>query len=122
MPDRASARTAVKIGSVLCILIAADIAAFGVYALIKHRAYEGYDAWVLVDAVLFAIIAWRLWNNSRIWAVIGLLLEGVEIVDKLREHANTFGVITVLLFLGILNATRGTFVLHRYDQQKKPTE
>lgn len=117
MPDKASARTAVKIGSGLCILIAADIAAFGVYALVTHRTFEGYDAWMLVDAVLFAIVAWRLWKNSRIWAVIGLILEGLEIVDKLRGHMNTFSVITILLFLGILNATRGTFVLHKYDER-----
>jgi hypothetical protein len=46
---------------------------------------------------------------------MGLILEGLEIVDKLREHINTFSVITILLFLGILNAARGTFVLHKYD-------
>jgi hypothetical protein len=122
MPDRASARTAVKVGSLVCILIAADIAGFGVYALATHRTFEGYDAWVLVDAALFSIIAWRLWNNSRVWAVVGLILEGLEIVDKLQKHISTFGVITVLLFFAILNATRGTFVLHKLSRAQQGSE
>src|SRR5271156_1096763 len=93
--DKASARKAVKDGFWACILIVALEAAIGAYAIVTHQEFGGYyDARVLVDGALFAIIAWRLWNNSRTWAVIGLILMGFEIVDKVQNKPGTFGVIT----------------------------
>jgi WD40 repeat protein len=104
----------------VCIFIALDNAAIGIYSLTTGENVGGYyDAWVLVDGAAFAFIAWRLWKNSRIWAVIGLALWSFEIFDKLRNADRTFGVISVLLLLAILNATRGAFAFHRYTTQER---
>jgi len=117
--DKPSARKAVEGGVWACIFIVAVEAAIGAYSIVTHQEFGGhYDARVLVDGALFAIIGWRLWRNSRTWAVIGLILMVLEIVDKLQNAVSTFGVITVFLFLAILNATRGTFALGRYSDQE----
>jgi hypothetical protein len=113
--DNTSARNAVVGGFWACIFISVVDTVMGVYALAAHRKVFGYyDAWVLVDGALFAMVAWRLWKNARAWAVIGVLLMALEIGDKIQNAASTFNVITILLFLAILNAARGTFALHQY--------
>ncbi len=120
--DKPSARKAVEGGVWACIFIVAVEAAIGAYSIVTHQEFGGhYDARVLVDGALFAIIGWRLWRNSRTWAVIGLVLMVLEIVDKLQNAVSTFGVITVFLFLAILDATRGTFALGRYSDQESAT-
>lgn len=119
--DRASARNAIKGGFWACIFIVVVETAIGTYAIVTGQKFGGYyDARVLVDGALFAIIAWRLWRNSRAWAVIGLILMGLEIVDKIQNAASTFGVVTIFLFLAVLNATRGTFALRRYSEPEAP--
>ncbi len=71
------------------------------------------DVSALIDAALFALIAWRIWKMSRAWAVIGLALFAVEkaywiyvcgpkglvmsviillaFVTSVREHSHTLG-------------------------------
>ena len=79
--------------------------AIAVYAGSTHQNFAGvYDAWILVDAILFAVIAWRLWRKSRAWAVVGLAFMVLENVDKLKSAPSTFGVITIILSLAIVNA------------------
>jgi hypothetical protein len=119
LPDEPSARSAIKGGFWACIFIVVANTAIGVYALEENQKVGGYyDAWALVDAALFAIIAWRLWKNSRAWSVIGLILWTLELIDKLRNATATFGVVTILLFLAFVSAARGTFVLHRLRMVK----
>lgn len=103
----------------VCIFITLDNTAIGVYSLTTGERVGGYyDAWALVDGGFFAFISWGLWRNSRVWASIGLALWAAEIIDKLKNAESTFGVIAVLLFLAILNATRGTFAFHKYSIQE----
>jgi hypothetical protein len=117
--DKTSARKAIKEGSVACIIIAAIDGAIGVYALAANRTFAGYDALILVDATVFAIVAWRLWKNSRPWSVVALLLMSLEVAEKLHSRPNTFSIVTVILFVAIFNATRATFALHRYNEREK---
>jgi len=112
--DEPTARSIILRGFWACIFIVVADVAIAFYALSESRKVAGhYDGWVLVDAALFAIIAWRMWKNSRMWSVIGVMLMVLEIIDKLQHAESTFNVITVLLFLAILHAARGTFALHK---------
>ena len=114
--DKASARKAVKEGFWGAIFVVACDVAIAIYTLSVGAKFAGhYDAWVLVDAALFAIIAWRIWRNSRAWAVVGLILMLLEIEDKLRNASSTFGLVTVLLLLAFVNAVRGAFAFHKYS-------
>jgi len=121
--DETSARRAIKDALWAYILFVVATTAVAVYTLTTHQKIGGYyDAWVLVDAALVAFIAWRVWRNSRIWAVIGLTLMVIEDLDKLSNTPSTFGIGTILLLLGIFNATRGTFALHKYHANRSPGE
>lgn len=117
--DKVSARGAVKDGCWAALFIVFFDVVVAVYSLSTSQKLAGhYDAWILVDAGLFGIVAWRLWRNSRAWAVVGLLLMGLEIEDKLQNAKSTFGIITVILFLAFINAARGAFAFHKYSAQE----
>jgi hypothetical protein len=119
--DGESARRAIKDGFWAAIIVVFFDVVIAAWALAARQKFAGYyDAWILVDGVLFAIVAWRMWRNSRIWSVIGLLLMALEIEDKLRNAASTFGVVTVFLFLAFLNAARGAFAFHKYSIHEAP--
>lgn len=117
--DKESARTAIKDGVWAALVIVFFDVVIAVYTLTVRQKFAGhYDAWILVDGFLFAVIAWRMWRNSRAWSVIALVLMALEIEDKLRSASSTFGVVTVLLFLAFLNAVRGTFAFHRHTARE----
>ncbi len=97
--------------------------AIAIYTLRSHEKFGGYyDAWILAYGALFGVIAWRMWKNSRTWAVIGLVLVGLELVDKVQKAASTFGVITILLLVAFINAVRGAFAFHKYSADSGPLD
>lgn len=117
--DKLSARKAIVGGFWAAIFIIGVDLLVATYALITREKFGGYyDAWILVDAALFGVIAWRLWKNSRSWAVLALLLTIAELWDKLRNARSTFGVITIALLLCFINATRGAFAFHKYSVEE----
>jgi uncharacterized membrane protein (DUF2068 family) len=113
--DKASARKAIAQGAIACGFIATLDVAISIYATSHHQTFAGYGASIAVDGVLFALIGWRLWKNSRIAAVLGFLLMSIEIADKLLHHPGTFNLVTILLLLAILNSVRGAFALHKQN-------
>jgi hypothetical protein len=42
--------------------------------------FMGIGPWSLVDAALFAVVAWRIWCGSRWFAVAGLSLYSLEVL------------------------------------------
>ncbi|MGA8366882.1 MAG: hypothetical protein ACLQMT_02010 [Candidatus Acidiferrales bacterium] len=117
--DKAAPRKAIVQGVVACAFIASVDAGIGIYANVYHQTFQGYNAAVLVDGALFALIGWGLWKNSRIAAVSALVLMGIEIADKLLHHPKTFNFVTILLLLAIVNSVRGAFALHGQTQGEK---
>jgi len=115
--DKTSARKAVEQGVLACGIIAALDAGIAIYANLNHQRFAGYGASIWIDGVLFALIGWGLWKNSRIASALGLLLMAIEIADKLLHHPKTFNFVTIFLLLAILNSVRGAFALH--GQSKK---
>lgn len=111
--DKVSARKAVKEGVAACAFIAAIDAAIAIYANVLGRTVGGYGASVLIDGAVFALLALFLLKNSRIAAVVALALMTLEIADKVVHHASTFNLVTMVLFLAILNSVRGAFAFHR---------
>jgi hypothetical protein len=67
------------------------------------------------------IVAWRLWKNSRAWALLGLTVVGAEFAGAQISlgRPNMFVISPVVLFLLMLNATRGAFVFHKYSAQEQ---
>ncbi len=117
--DKAAARKAIVQGVVACGFMASVDAGVAIYANVYHQTFQGYNAAVLVDGTLFALIGWRLWKNSRMAAVSALVLMGIEIADKLLHHPKTFNFVTILLLLAIVNSVRGAFALHEKAKEEK---
>lgn len=117
--DKASARKAVKEGVAACAFIAGVDAAIAIYANVVGRTVGGYGASVLIDGAVFALLALFLLKNSRTAAVLALALMALEIADKVAHHASTFNLVTMVLFLAILNAVRGAFAFHRPENPAK---
>jgi hypothetical protein len=88
-----------------------------VISLVAGTAVMGIGPAALFDAALFGIVAWRVWNGSRPWAVAGLALYLFEIGWNLTHH-HGIGILTVIIILGLVNGVRGTFALHKYREEK----
>ncbi len=95
--------------------IAAVTALAAILSLVYHKPILGIDGWGLADAVIFALIAWRIAKVSRAWAIIGLLMYLFEVVYKLATSpSGALGILTIIFILTYINAIRGTFAYQRY--------
>ena len=56
-------------------------------SLIYAEPIFGLTPWSLADAGLFAVIAWKTYKMSRLWAVIGLVTYLGEVAYKIATHA-----------------------------------
>jgi hypothetical protein len=78
----------------------------------------GINFWSLLDAGLFALIAFGIHQMSRFAAVAGtslFIFERVAMFNKTGPGALVMGILILLLFV---NSVRGTFAYHRL----KPTD
>ena len=101
------AASAAKQGFWAALFCAVVTAAFGLLSIM------GFDPSALVDAALFAIIAWGLWKKSRAAAVCGLLLYVVERLYMWSTVGMQNPIVPVLLTLMFINGVRGTFAWKR---------
>ncbi len=76
----------------------------------------------LLDAALFGVVAWRVWNGSRPWAVAGLALYLLETVVAMVTHPPGISIFTFIIVLALVNGVRGTFKLHQYVEARKQQE
>jgi len=88
-----------------------------VIGMLTGSALMGISPSALVDAALFGLVAWRVWNGSRPWAVAGLVLYLFEILWNLTHHHGV-GLLTLIVVLALANGVRGTFALHNYRAEK----
>ena len=91
----------------------AAVACAVVTAALALLSIMGFDSGALVDAALFAIIAWGLWKKSRAAAVCGLLLYVVERLYMWSTVGMQNPIVPVLLTLFFINGVRGTFAWKR---------
>ena len=76
----------------------------------------------LLDAALFGVVAWRVWNGSRPWAIAGLSLYCLETAVNVATHPPGVGILTILILIALINGVRGTFKLHEYESARKQRE
>lgn len=80
--------------------------------------FLGVETSSLVDAGLFALIAWGINRNSRFAAVCGLLLYLLEQLMLILSSGFTGAtVVTVILVLMYITSIRGTFAYHRLRKE-----
>jgi hypothetical protein len=113
--DESSAEQATKAAVGVSGFIAALTALLAVLSIFYHKPIIGLDGLGLIDATIFALIAWRISKLSRAWAVVGLLMYLLEIGYKLATNpSGALGVLTIIFILTYINAIRGAFAYHRF--------
>jgi hypothetical protein len=95
----------------LSAILTAGISGAAIY--LRHPVL-GMDAWALVDATLFAIVAWRVYRQSLPWSIAGLVIFSLErlLAFISNPHLIIGGVIATVIFLPYyVNAVRGGLYL-----------
>jgi hypothetical protein len=116
------AKKAAKSGAYVAALIAVLNFLVSLVAIITKEPFLGMDGWGLVDALLFAVIAWRLFKFSFPWAVVGLLLYFAEIYSRWTTVGPTKsgGIVTTgLIVLAFIACVRGTLFLSSERQSSE---
>ncbi len=116
METEVEAKGAAHQGAGAAVFVASVTALFSVLAIFNIRILPGFSPLSLVDAGLFAIIAWRVYRMSRAWALVGLLGYVGERAYSIYAHgaAATAGwVVGVIILLGFVNGVRGTFAYRK---------
>ena len=78
----------------------------------------GFDAWALVDGIIFGAIAVGLWMHSRVAAWAGLVLYGGERAYMWSTIGVKNPVIAAIFILAFIGGIRGTSALHRLERAK----
>src|SRR6267378_4728350 len=102
--DLEGAKKAAHEGAGAAVFVAAVTTLFSVLAIFDIRILPGFSPWSLVDGGLFAIVAWRIYEMSRAWAVVGLLLfvgeRAYAFYARGAATATTGIVVGVIILLG----------------------
>ena len=100
--------------AVFCAAVTAIMATASIFAA---NGIIGVRPSAYVDALLFAVIAWRIHARSKAFAIAGLCLFVLEKVFQIATHPETlrFGaILAVILLLCFISGVRGTFAYHRF--------
>jgi hypothetical protein len=113
--DEGSAQHATKAAIGVSGFVAAVTALAAILSIAYRKPVFGLDGWGLADAVIFALIAWRISKVSRTWAIVGLLMYLVEVGYTLATNpSGALGILTIIFILAYVNAICGAFAYHRY--------
>jgi hypothetical protein len=98
--DESSAEQATKAAVGVSWFIAGLTGLLAVLSIFYHKPIFGIDGLGLIDAAIFALIAWRISKLSRTWAVVGLLMYLLEVGYKLATNpGGAMGVLTIIFIL-----------------------
>jgi hypothetical protein len=117
--DEDSARSAAHTAGGWAAAVAGLTTLLAIISIFSSVSLLGINAYSLVDAALFGVVAWRVWCGSRGWAIAGLALYGLEVVYAVVTHPPGVGILTIIVLLALINGVRGTFALHKYTQMNR---
>jgi hypothetical protein len=120
--DEDSARDAAHMAGGWAGVVAGLTTLFAVISMVGGVRILNVGPLSLIDAALFAVVAWQTWRGSRAFAVTGLSLYSLEVLYGIVTHPPGIGVLTIIILLALINGVRGTFGLHKYEEMKKQQE
>jgi len=101
--------------AILVTSVTSGFSLLGAIGVAFVRAW-GFDAWALIDGIIFGVIAVGLWRHSRVAAWAGLVLY----VGERAYMWSTIGVknpvIAGIFILAFIGGIRGTTALHRLER------
>jgi len=120
--DEDSARSAAHVAGGWAAFVGGLTTLLAVGSIFAGGPIMGISVSSLLDAALFGVVAWRVWNGSRPWAVAGLSLYCLETAVNVATHPPGVGILTILILIALINGVRGTFKLHEYESARKQRE
>ncbi|MFZ3342231.1 MAG: hypothetical protein WA213_15205 [Terriglobales bacterium] len=119
IPNKESAKRAIKFGGFVYGVLA--FVGLTIASFLEKSSWRDFNmslrGVVLELAVFYVIVAWRLTKNSRLFAVLGLLVTVYFYRDKFTSLPGA--VLPALVVLTLLNAVRAAFLYHKYDAVEK---
>ena len=82
----------------------------------------GITLWALIDAAIFALIAFGMFRINRVVYVLGLVFYIWSQVDMLTTQGAGFGVLAVFFIIMWFNGIRGAFKYHKLKALKDASE
>lgn len=116
----ADAEQASNQGMWAAVFCAAVTTIMATVSLFAAHGVMGINPSAYVDAVLFALIAWRIRARSKAFAIAGLCLFVIEKIYQVATHPETLGMgifLAVILLLCFISGVRGTFAYHRFTAE-----
>lgn len=113
--DLESAASAARSGFWAAAIVAAVTAAVATWAAVSGSSVLSINSWAYLDAILFAVIAWRIRRYSRAFAVAGMLLFTVEKALLFVENGAAGWPLALVLLLMFIAGVRGTVAYHRFS-------
>ena len=120
--DQSGAIEASKAGFWAALTVAIITAIFATIALVTQKEIASVNAWAYLDAVLFSIIAWRIKNYSKIFAIVGVVLFLIEKVIQIQSNGAQGWPLAIILLLMFVSGVRGVFAYHRYELEQPQIE
>lgn len=120
--DVEGAKDAMKVGMWCAILVAAFTTIFAVLAFVGIRLM-GSSPLALIDALLFAGVAYGISKYSRVAAIAGFVLFLIEKIAALISTGSILGVgvMGVVILIGFLNGMRGALAYHKLLAEAAPS-
>jgi hypothetical protein len=117
-----NATQAMHNGACAAGLCAAVTGVLNVAAIYADHPIMGMSGWGLIDAAVFAVVAWRVYRLSLPWAIAGLVLYVLERLNTIIQHPQlTFRAVLIVMVLPYYwNAIRGGLYLRRTRTPNSP--
>ena len=109
-----AAKNTAKQGGIAAAIVAVITAVFAILSLF---GVELVSIWALVDAGLFALIAFGVFKMSRVAAVLGLLIYLWGQINQMLATGKINSILFILFVLYFIHGIRGTFAYHKLKNQ-----
>jgi hypothetical protein len=119
--DRISARIASNQGIAASLIVATTATLAAVVGGLRPQSTGiRISPQALVLAGIYLVIAFGIWRRSRLAAASALVLWGAKLLTSPPEQPLVHA-LAIILFLAFINGFRGTWALHSFTTQPKPS-
>lgn len=120
--DQASAIEASRAGFWAAVAVASITAVFATISLVIQKEIATINPWAYVDAVIFAVIAWRIKKYSKFFAVAGVVFFIIEKALLAQTQGAKGWPLAIVLLLMFISGARGVFAYHRFSSNETQAE